>query len=332
MGRVAILGGGVAGMSAALILSEKGYDGQIDLYTDAVGGNYLKGGLKYLHFSAAVVNFVSNILKMDYRLYQVAGSILWKGQIHQYPGWMWYSQLGVSMGEGEGKEAQRSYYKKTRGEGAVNTTCMNDPWNFRNHIKLVPNGGMKGFVERMAIKTENAVKIVLGKLDSEKFRDVITRYDMVIYTLPISMLARFLNSAIKFEYNSLNIIRYEIFSGRGQFWMDYTYVPGPEYRFHRVSIDGNTLDFEINGELGDEEIDESSVECGKFVFRHFNGVKAKEKGFNTGIPGQLISPSQNLSIPKNVVLLGRFAQWDGRMTLDKVIERAGEIADKGFVS
>ena len=45
------------------------------------------------------------------------------------------------------------------------------------------------------------------------------------------------------------------------------------------------------------------------------------------VKGHIKNKDVNFNIPDNVFLLGRFAQWDSRVTFDKVLETAAGIVE-----
>lgn len=338
MGRdIAILGGGIAGMSAAILLVDKVEGCDITIYSKDLGGEYLSGGLKYLHATPAMLDFVMNRMRMGVHLEKVNGAVYWDGEIWQHPEWFWYLASEAAT-EHHADEIQRQYALKTRGADAIfKHTCMNDPWTYRNEVKLVPNGGgIPSLIKNMEahIRHHDRIRTKIVDVDEELLERLISEYNYVIYTIPIQFLGKLLCFQAEFEYRPLNIIRYFVIDGDWPIWMDYIYVPSDEFRFHRMSFFKiglqKVIDVETNGQFEGDELDEI-IDCDipSFIRRAFPSLNfAHQHNHRLSVKGQLKSDSKTFQIPEHIFLLGRYAQWDSRVTFDKVLGRAAKISER----
>ena len=121
--KVAVIGGGISGLVAVYyvikILNEK-----VDIYTSDLGGEYLKGGLKYIHHTS-YTQMLMHDLGIKYRIKKVNGAVCYKDEIYLHPEVFWH-------GKDIGKEMQMLHWKKTRGYSGIDDSCMNDPWKYNS--------------------------------------------------------------------------------------------------------------------------------------------------------------------------------------------------------
>lgn len=334
MKQVSVIGGGVSGMSAAIAFAEAGY--KVDIYTTDFGGDYLKGGLKYLHYTNDTLHWIKNVLKMRYSIHRVNGAIFWENEIHAHPEWFWH--LAGQDIDPRPYIVQEMYWKKTRGNNIFQKTCMNEPWKYRTELKIEPNGGIGTMVGLMIDKVQSDglpyrnISTRYATIEAGKLKEIIRDSEYVVYTIPIDPLAELMNIKINFEYRPLNIIRYKVHSGLHRTWWDYIYVPSEHCQFHRMSFlklfEANYFDLELNGDSKEGHIKnmadgifqvQAEILAPNLKFGFDKVHQMKIKGHLTG------SSDLHNRIPKNVFLLGRYAQLNPRVTFDKVLERLFHI-------
>src|SRR5262245_12450778 len=162
---IAILGGGISGVSTAIILANKGLS--VDLYSDNLGGEYLSGGLKYIHDTTYTRLFIESIIGQDYSIRPVNGAIHRENSIFQYPYFFWF------VGRLNAEPIQKRYWIKTRGESELfDPKCMNDPWKYREQQCVVPNCGVRdlmdiciGMIRGGIVKGTKKITLINKKLD-----------------------------------------------------------------------------------------------------------------------------------------------------------------------
>lgn len=329
-------------MSAAIRLAEDDSDRNITIYSKDLGGEYLSGGLKFLHATPVMREFVMEIMNMPAHVEKVNGAIAWERELHQHPEFFWnVPDLGRSI--------QRHYWKKTRGlmprqpwilsKSTFENVCMNDPWRYRNEVKLVPQGGIGSLIRNMESRIlQNRIHFEYQDIDSLFVQDVTRDSDFVVFTIPLKILGEAYGFKPKFEYKPLNITRFYITGGDWPLWMDYIYVPSDKYVFHRISFfrdDSHRLamDVEVNGDTKDSfEPFDHEVLCqdvAKFINQFFPFMEyVFSEDHLIPVKGHLQNDPAKFEIPKNVFLLGRYAQWDSRVTFDKVLEGATKISEQ----
>jgi hypothetical protein len=326
MKKIGIIGGGITGMAAALYLSKKGINpNNISIYTDNLGGDFAKGGLKYFHYTPYTLNFIKEVLgDKEYEIQKVNGGVLYKGKIESFPDFLKYHDFGY--------EIQRMHWQKTRGEESfcVDEKCMNNPWLYNNHLKIVPAGGEGMMMLRMMEKVLLSCDVAQLKVYSDtEIKNIIDTHDLIIFTTPLSILSRIYNFSlpeVKLDNKSLKILRYSISGNSNKLWWDYVYVPEDIFTFHRVSKTNNpncfNLDLEVNSDNFNHNTIDQQFNVFMNSFNNFNPTVYKKEILH--IKGHIttdIVDENLLNIPKNILLLGRFAQWNKRVTFDKILER-----------
>jgi len=83
---IAVIGGGISGMASILLLKERYKKSEINLFTDKVGGEYLNGGLKYIHMTDYVLKFLNDFFPNNsFRVSPVSGALFYNGKIYKHP-------------------------------------------------------------------------------------------------------------------------------------------------------------------------------------------------------------------------------------------------------
>ena len=314
--KVAVIGGGITGISACLYLSQiKNMDRMdVHLYSDDVGGNFAKGGLKYLKKTIFTERFLEKIVPLNYKVSSVVGALHYKNHIELFP---YFMELDNEIG----KRIQKEYWYKTgRDVNKFDDRCMNDVWNYRTELKIDFEDGILGFIYKLTneILSEEHCTCYLSYLTGDKLNEIISEYDLVIYTLPLSFLLKTLGKHIdiKMDNSDLHIYKFKAEKRiRDHVWFDYIYFPHITYPFHRISKTLSGFDVEVNGSKGGVI---SGVD--DFFYNNF-GHHINQKVELIRMPGQITTDVPDLEIiPDNVVLLGRFAEWNKRITWDNVVE------------
>ncbi len=324
MKKIAVIGFGVTGISAVKYLLSLGIKiNQIDVFSKDVGGEYNKGGLKYILHTFNTEKFFDDVIKMDYVIERVNGAVFVGGFVHPFPEFFWYERE-------IGDEIQKRYWLKTRKSlDGFDTGCMNEPWNYKNQLKIVPDGD---FIQSMVNDIWNANQYIVKKqpIDSEVLAEMINKYDLIIYTIPIHPLFNLLgiDSGKQEHYESakLTIQRFQI-NKHKPFWFEYLYVPSFDYSFHRMDFKPSFIDVEINDSSDDYSQLHQQVSKIVNTLSHgkVNVLHNTNPSMTINIKGQIkydLTDYQILEkIPNNVVLLGRYAEWNKRVTWDKVVSR-----------
>lgn len=309
---ISIFGGGIAGLTAAVYSIRKHPTAKIKIYTKDVGGNFEAGGLKYLKFTKYTKMFLAELGYDDCSVRAVNGGVLIDENIESFPLYMFAVFNTVRI--------QEQYWKKTgRNMKKFDPSCMNDAYDYRT--ELISDIDKTQFMEKMVKVINEFCEIEFVDFSVELFDEVCKSSDVVIYTLPLPLLDSKLSVKIKpnFTQSNLFIHRYELESLKG-IWYDYLYVPQNDYRFHRLSFNNrtNTMDVEINGDAN-HLVDSDVLD---FLLKHTD-EKHFDKISVTNIKGQItedVKWSVEKFLPKNVLLLGRFAEWNKRIVWSDVVE------------
>lgn len=318
--KIAIIGAGVSGLAAATYLIRNNID--VDIYSKDLGGEYLSGGLKYIHSTDSVNRFFDKILKLNYSIEKVVGSILLGSDVELYPEFFHKNPL-------DGFHIQKSYWIKTRGtEDGFNVNCMNEPWmSNKIDLKVIPDGGISRMVDHMKFLVEDNANIIKKKLTDEDISIIIHEYDFVIYTIPISHMVKLsaMEGALDESSKKLHIGIVDVpRSIMRKIWFDYMYIPSGNYATHRISKSfDNKLHFETNGE---NYFEGWLTEDLKQLHELLNLGNPDYKELTIPIKGQILKSANEEVQDKldenfpNVIRLGRYAEWDRRITFDDVIK------------
>lgn len=324
MKKIAVVGFGITGISAVNYLLSLGIKpNEIDVFSKDIGGDYNKGGLKYILHTSDTERFFDEIIKMEYSINRINGAVYIDGQVHPFPEYFWYErELGDVI--------QKQYWIKTRKTiDGFDTSCMNEPWNYKNQLKIVPSGDfMRVMVDKVLTANQHMIK--RQDIDAEMLAEMINNYDLIIYTIPVYPLFSMLGiDSIKmnqYESAKLTIQRFQM-NKHNPFWWEYLYVPLFHYQFHRLDIKPPFIDVEINNSNCDySEIHQQlSMLLRTLYFEKVSILHNTNPSLTINIKGQIkydLTDYQILEkIPKNVLLLGRYAEWNKRVTWDKVLNK-----------
>lgn len=325
MEKVVIVGGGMSGLMAAWVVQERGHD-PIIIEPRALGGDFLMGGLKYIHKTAAMVKLLDD-LDIPWADFTVKGGVLLRGAVEPYPACL------SSMDAAEAARIQADHYRKTRHMdiGTFGAKSMNDPGankGDRRALRCDP----KALIDAIAEGTE-VIKAGVTSIHAEIKPGMSAghvlmdnghklSYDRCIVTLPLWVLATMCNWYIPEGLAmALNIVRIHPMARDPYVQWDYVYTPyTPGDAVHRISQVENGWDAEINGEWSEMEggAMDDIASLWPDGFRIIRAVP--------GLKGHLLDLSTQPEWPDNVAPLGRFAKWDPRATTDVTLDDAWKLA------
>jgi hypothetical protein len=349
-----VLGGGIVGMTAAIILASRGH--HVTLYSKDLGGEYLSGGLKYIHSDFAVGSFIDHIMlkygmgeRIDTK--EIRGMVCYLDNDDIYK-MDKFPELFHDDSE-LGKALQDRYWLKTRGSGDVDRKCMNDPWN-RTEPEMKIDVNLNQFMFNLIseIKSNKNINHVNINITKEHLDDFLSEDEPIIYTIPITLMKDFIGINFDLKNQRVWIARFAYSKSSSENY-DYIYFPDDpldSFPFHRLSINhiNRTIDFEINDSTYQYIYSKHSSEfiladlkscinaLNEFGFLNIYGLE--ERGISKiPIKGQIVDDVAGIFMDVylkqkyNLYLVGRYAQWNKRVTYDKAVERIMSIInDEGF--
>ena len=355
MKNVAIVSQGITGLTAVkylnLIKAKFKLNFNINFITkEDVVGEFSKGGAKYIHDSECVRRFF-NESEIHFSIKKINGSVYVDNVygvngMYSYPDIFYYLGIGGGIGLDSVHNMQSLYYLNTRGNNEKITSeqiykCMNEPWIYRNNLQL-SIGDMDMVISSMQsdFDSDSINVIIDNNFDRSKYD--LGKYDLVIFCMPIQFLLDDEGKSEVFNYTQLKLLRYSIESRLDfeDIWWDYCYVVSDKIRFTRLSVDrvGRNLDIEygLYENLFDIEIDRIHLDVYKFFSENLGSNIIKKDDIPSLLElnrGKLIVTEETtkkiievisedeINEHKNVFLLGRYAEWNSRITWKEVIER-----------
>lgn len=332
MKKVLIVGGGIAGLIANWTFKQhKNVEVSI-LEPGRVGGDFLAGGLRYIHATEEMVSMLSDNL-VTYTNYQVSGGILLRGSVWPYP------TVLKTMAVADRIRVQSDHYRKTRrtepsGEDALKS--MNDPESTGSRGALRADAGalIRKLESAATVLVDGAVAVETPQgthwprvLGTSGIRHA---YDYLVFTIPLWAVRRmvpwFVPEALALK---LNIVNIDVTRDPLSKW-DYVYTPyTPGGLIHRISPRDGGWTAEFNGDWIEKD-DETSLKLTSdlnFLFPNGWALNVVRKGLN----GHLLPLDSAPEWPVNVRPIGRFAEWDPRATADVVLSNCWKLAKEwGF--
>lgn len=323
MKKVVVIGGGIAGLLANWVFKNHS-DVDVKVLENAkVGGDFLVGGLRYVHESERMESML-NDNRVVYTKYQVNGGIMLKGAISAYPA------ILKKFSPEQAQRIQFDHYRKTRKtepSAADAGKSMNDPEaaGSRNALRVDAGAMIRALGARANVVCDKAVKIesnspapyVLGSSGMKH------TYDFLITTIPMWIL----RGMVSFELPEalalkLNIVNVDVTRDPYSKW-DYVYTPyTPENLIHRISPRDGGWAAEFNGDWVEPDTNLKLTSDLNFLFPQGWALDKVIKGLN----GHLLPLELPAAYPKNMQPLGRFAVWDTRATADVVLESCWDLA------
>lgn len=311
-----ILGGGISGLIAAYAF--RSHRPTLIEASPTLGGSYLRGGLKYIR---ATPNFESMLdsLHVPWLPYQPRGGLL--RTIQGVPILLDHPLALKQMPVPERLSIQKAHWSRTRGTTfGFADTCMNDPLGEGDAIALHVDHQL--LINRLVSEVSAHCHVIAGvnvkQVEPEwVVTDVGTfPYKRLITTLHMGIVNRLAPwmGLPKPESRDLSVAfftsRPEVLPRKADN-MDYVYTPDLPV-VHRISrnrgSNGATIwQAEATGDVSETEIAEA-----------VGGQPHKR----VKLAGHLIPFGSEPQYPKNVVPLGRFAEWDTRSEAEKTLDRA----------
>lgn len=319
MKKVVIIGGGISGLICAWTLS-KHADVTV-LEKGELGGEFLAGGLKYIHRTERVERMF-DAMDVPWSGFMVKGGILLRGTVETYPGYL------QTIEKKSAQRIQNDHFRKTRRTepGDFGRNAMNDPAASKpkKAIRCDFSELVSNLASSVRVLKTQALQIGDGLIVCSDEKKMLTiDYDYLVVTAPLWVVKRMttwdIPDCAAMELNIAIVTpRVDEFSS----W-DYVYTPyTPANCVHRLSPDGGDYAVEANGQL--DHLDLASDL--NFLF----GGGWALKSLRTGLKGHLLPLEHQPKHPDNVALMGRFACWEPRMTVDVTLDKSVELSKRWF--
>jgi len=322
--RVVILGGGISGLIAAHVLKNKGgVDVTLIEAGDKLGGTFAAGGLKYLRATKDASDML-DALGIHYSFHLPRGAIYIDGVAKSHP------ECLMGMSTLDRLQIQTAHWKKTRKslEG-FRADCMNDPgskhnWSARCDNAVVVAALAKQAEESCKVHTFARVRRVDAKSVTVHDRNV--PYDFLINTLPLPVLRKIVPFTVQSgipdtSCNKLSIV--DVSGIQTDMWWDYLYTPLASTVSRITKTSPTTAQLEIPWGKPDapKPLDTDDLmpllshrsDRDMFVQETLSEPRVLN-GHLKPLPGPLV-------LPKNWLMLGRFAEWDPRSTAEKSLTK-----------
>lgn len=316
--KVVIAGAGVSGLVFNQVLkSYKGVEATI-LEPGAVGGEFLAGGLKYIHQTDAMEKMLDG-LNVLYSPYTVQGGILLRERVEPYPACF------QGLDKVQALRIQQDHFRKTRRiePGEFAKKAMNDPASTKPRKALKCN--FEDMVKALA-RGANIVRAPLAKIEEKEVvlgNGSKLPFDYLVLTIPLWVIKRAAPWKVP-DGLSIQLNTATVKPARDPYakW-DYVYTPyTPANSIHRFSPNGGGYSVEVNGEL---DMAKLGLDL-DFIFK--DGWSILD--VKPGLKGHLLPLDEQPAWPDNVAPLGRFAQWDPRATTDETLANSQALADRWF--
>lgn len=311
--RVVIVGGGISGLLINYVMSKCSDVECTLLEPGPLGGEFLSGGLKYIHRTDEFANMLDE-LDIVWSDYAVRGGIMLHGNVEHYPRHL------QTMDKSRADRIRYDHFKKTRRiePGTFGAKAMNDPESDRAKA-------IRCDFQELISKLGALANVKASRLDRIEPKFVTSNggatywYDYLFLTIPLWVI----QSAAYFQVPSaaalrLNICQVEPLKDHYSKW-DYVYTPyTPADAIHRISSHEGGYSCEVNGQFDLT----SFLSDLSFLFPEGWTIKALKEG----LKGHLLPLPSPLALPGNIATIGRFASWDPRSTSDVVLSEAQTAA------
>jgi len=316
MKKVLIVGGGVSGLICSYVFKKYRNVNVKIIEAEQVGGEFLAGGLKYIHRTDEMVSMFVD-MDLVFSNYTVRGGIMLKETVQPYPACF------QNMEKEKAERIQADHYRKTRlaEPGAHAKKAMNDPASTK------PRKALRTDFEVMIRELAKRADVIRGCLQRVERNHVylasgqVIPYDYLVLTIPLWIIRKCVNWYVPHGVAMrLNVIKVVPKRDKYARW-DYVYTPyTPADAVHRFSPQGAGYAVEVNGDLDHSKL-QSDL---SFIFDEGWYIKNVKEG----LKGHLLPLEQETEWPENIAPLGRFAKWDSRSTMDVALRDSVELAER----
>lgn len=321
-------------MLAAYVLRE--FEPMLIEANGKLGGNFLAGGLKYLHDTPTMRNLLDR-LGVNFELYQPVGRLNHLGEILPHP------EAMRAMTDDERFSVQMAHWAKTRASYQnMSPTCMNDPLGDHGALKCDLDIFMRNLEHELRashlidIRTTHPVSTIGGNgaIRFQRSDVPIVVCDLLVPTIPLPFLAKLAPWANlpKAEVTKLFLVKFEVPVGQMPLW-DYMYTPHNEFISRLYRADAGHVVAEVPAYILESRCEHTDTPTDQTIAnitlqaRNLTGIDVIPYSTQV-IPGHLQPLHVPLVWPANWAPLGRFAQWDARATADKVLDSAVALKTK----
>ncbi len=312
MKKIIVVGGGISGLICANVFLKNGAD--VELFEpNEIGGEFLIGGLKYIHNTLNMEKFLDDC-GITWGDYKVKGGILLRGIVRPYPKFL------EKLDKADAIRIQNDHYRKTRKmePGNFGITAMNDPANSKSKRAIRCDFAelIKKLSSVIKINKTSLIKVLSNKAYFSNGK--VLSFDYMVLTIPLWIIKEIVDFELpNSTAMNLNIAIIESVRDLYASW-DYVYTPyTPSDCIHRISSDGEGYAVEISGELDENKLHSDL----NFLFKDGWYMRRMRKN----LKGHLIPIEGEIKTPYNIALLGRFASWESRMTVDITLERSYDL-------
>lgn len=225
-------------------------------------------------------------------------------------------------------EYRESYYRKTRGQGKVTTSCMSGGMNTIIGWDMKKIRLKETLTEEVMIMPAKVKKIKDGNLyltsrscqtDYTVYNrlESILSYKRVFSTIPLPELNDIAGLGIDHDFSTESTTFVTIKVDKHSFnGLNYLYVPQDHILFHRINVvDNNTLILEFKGRVKEHNTIES----------HFEGSSIKDVKFvdQAQILYNYSYPNEDLFVVggMGIDMVGRYGEWKHSIKADNIIGR-----------
>lgn len=331
---VVIAGGGIAGLLSARAFVDKGHEVTL-IEGDKLGGQWrVLNALRYLRFEPwrgePSLADLARSLGLIFQITPVKGGVLLplldkhRRVILPHPQCMKWPVLGEAI--------RKFHWNKTRGGGELDGRSMNvgDGEKEAFKLQLPPDGFVNALIAdvKSSVAVYERVRITAIK-NGCVYADLVGAFpfDLLVTTLPATVFRNLCDSV---SFPALRVKRLRIYTYKTEMsafdGYDYVYTPiTPSDVVHRVFPDDGWWIVEANDD-GDQDFDAKVQRDVEVIFDNDNSRCISTRSTN----GHVVTVSGDLRYPSGVVPVGRYAQWDARMTADRAWSRACALARKAY--
>jgi len=306
--KVAVLGGGILGLVSANYLVNQGLD--VTLISEEIGGSWQSGGLKLLKWHPQLEQLLAQ-LKVPFFVDEVEGAVWWKEHI-------------IPLSEVTEK-IQQAHFLKTRGtmDGYANT-CMNAASGQEKIIDIDFNTFVQRARKNINIHLAKVVELSLIQtgVSIDMDDDTVDTFDYVVTSLPLWLFRRV--AAWHMPNTMCNKVHIADTHTHSRMFWRYKYVYFPEnggpHRISTSDCEQKVWMAEITGVTEPDWIKAITIIQKTIKDARLGRVRAT-------LPGHIYPLTEKLNYPINVLPVGRFASWNPRETVDKIMDKLSDFVE-----